>query len=71
MVSDDSSLMIVGYSDVDWPETLKIEITHLVLVFLLEIVLWLSLVRNKILYLYLLLKLRILLLGVVVCNSYG
>ena len=41
---------------------LRIEKAHLMLVFLLVIVLWLGLVRNKIFYLYLLSNVRILLL---------
>ena len=49
----------------------RIEKTHLVLVLLLVIVLWLNLVRNKTLYPYLLLKLNILLLEVVIHNSCG
>ena len=53
------------------PKMLRIEKTHLVLVFLLVIVLCLGLVRNTTQYLYLLLKLNTLLLEVVVHNSCG
>ena len=64
----DFFLVIVGYSNVDWA---KIEKTHLVFVMLLVIILWLDLVRNNILYLYLLPKQSISLLGAIVWNSYG
>ena len=53
------------------PKMLRIEKTHLVLIFLLVIVLCLGLVRNTTQYLYLLLKLNTLLLEVVVHNSCG
>ena len=49
----------------------RIEKTHLVSAFSLVIFLWLDLVRNKILYLYLLPKLNRLLLEAVVHNSCG
>ena len=57
-------------------EMLRIENTHLMFffiffLFLLVFVLWLGLVWNKTLYPYLLLKLSILLLKIVVHNSYG
>ena len=55
------------------PDMLRIEKTHLVffIFILLVFVLWLGLVWNKTLYPYLLLKLSILLLKIVVCNSCG
>ena len=49
----------------------RIEKTHLVSAFSFVIFLWLDLVRNKILYLYLLPKLNRLLLEAVVHNSCG
>ena len=64
--------MIAEYFDVDWAENVEdIKKKHLVLVFLLVIVLWLGLVRNKTLYPYLLPKLSILLLRTIERNSYG
>ena len=69
--SHDSSFVIARYSNVDWAENVENRKTHLVLIFLLMIVLWLGSVRNKTLYPYLQPKLSILLLGAIVRNSYG
>ena len=69
--SYDSSLMIVGYFDADWVENVEDRKNTSSACFLLVIVLWLGLVRNKTLYPYLLSKQSKLLLEAVVCNSYG
>ena len=66
----DSCLLIVGYSDVDWSENVEDRKRTSNACFLLVIVLYLSLVRNKTLYLYLLPKLNTLLLEVL-HNSCG
>ena len=69
--SYDSSLMIVGYFDADWVENVEDRKNTSSACFLLVIVLWLGLVRNKTLYPYLLSKQSKLLLEAVVRNSYG
>ena len=74
MVRDIPMILLLWLLDIPTPTglgMLRIEKTHLMFVFLLVIVLWLGLVRNKTLYPYLPLKLNILLLEVVVCNSCG
>ena len=68
----DYSFVIVGYFDIDWDGNVEDrKNTSSVCFFLLVIVLWLGLVRNKTLYPYPLFKLSILLLGVVIRNSCG
>ena len=68
----DFSLVIASYSNVDLDENVKDrKNTSNACFFLLLIVLWFGLVRNKILYLYLLSKLNTLLLEVIVHNSCG
>ena len=67
----DFFLVIVWYSNVGWARNVRIEKAYLMLVFLLVIVLWLGLVRNKTLYPYLLSKLSILLLEAIVHKFCG
>ena len=69
--SYDSSLVIVGYFDADWVENVEDRKNTSSACFLLVIVLWLGLVRNKTPYPYLLSKQSKLLLEAVVRNSYG
>ena len=67
----DYSLVIIGYCNAHWIGNVEDRKNTSCACFLLVIVLLLCLVRNKILYFYLLLKLNILLLDVAVHNSYG
>ena len=70
----DSSLKIVGYFNIDKARNVEDRRSRFGACFFIGDCLmawWLGLVRNKTLYLYLLSKLSILLLGAIVCNSYG